>query len=83
MHILDLTIAGIHQALVNKEITPLELVEEAIRRIEKDDHNAFEALMIDQAHALAKTLTEPEEDNLFWGVPFMIKDNFSTEGVET
>lgn len=83
MHILDLTISGIHQALVNKEITPLELVQEAIRRIEKDDHNAFEALMIDQALALAKTLTEPEEDNLFWGVPFMIKDNFSTEGVET
>ena len=83
MHILDLTLEGIHDALVNKEITPLQLVKEAIRRIEHDDHNAFEALMIDQALAMAAALVEPEVDNVLWGIPFFIKDNFSTKGVET
>ena len=32
MNYLDLTIKEIHEALVNKKVTPLELVSEALKR---------------------------------------------------
>ncbi|MFA6855347.1 MAG: amidase family protein [Bacilli bacterium] len=83
MHILDLTISEIHRALVNKEITPRELVDEAFRRLESDTNNVFETSMKEQTYKRLATLGEPEKDNVFWGIPFMIKDNFSTKGVLT
>ncbi|MCQ2792011.1 MAG: aspartyl/glutamyl-tRNA amidotransferase subunit A [Bacilli bacterium] len=83
MNYLDLTIKEIHEALVNKQVTPLELVNEALKRAKEDKCNAFEYIMEKEALSLAKTLTEPEKDNLLWGIPFAIKDNISTKGVPT
>ena len=37
---MNKTISELHEALVKKEVTPLELVEEAISLVEKDDCNA-------------------------------------------
>ena len=31
----------------------------------------------------SKTLGEPEEDNLLWGIPYLLKDNFSTKDIPT
>ncbi|MCQ2794897.1 MAG: aspartyl/glutamyl-tRNA amidotransferase subunit A [Bacilli bacterium] len=83
MNYLDLTIKEIHEALVNKKVTPLELVNEAIKRAKEDKCNAFEYIMEKEAIEMAKTLTEPEKDNLLWGIPFAIKDNISTKDVPT
>ena len=42
MDYLSKNIFEIHQALVNKEVTPLDLVKEALEKIKKDTNNAFE-----------------------------------------
>lgn len=83
MSYLDASIKEIHRALVAKEVTPLELAQEAIARAKANKENAFEMILEESALAFAATLTEPEEDNLLWGIPYLAKDNFSTKGFET
>ena len=83
MHYLDLTIKEIHEALVAKKVTPLELTLESIKRAEADVNNCFEYICKEEAIEFAKTLTEPEEDNYLWGIPYLLKDNFSTKGIPT
>lgn len=83
MHYLDLSIRAIHEALVEKKTTPLALTREALRRAKENNDNAFEFLNEENAIAEAKALTEPESDNLLWGIPYVCKDNFSTKGIPT
>ncbi len=83
MNYLDCSIKEIHQALMEKKTTPLELTKEALRRAKEDKQNCFELILEDEALAFASTLTEPEEGNLLWGIPYLAKDNFSTKGIET
>lgn len=83
MNYLDLPIADIHAALVEKKVTPLELTKEALHRAHENKDNAFEMILDDEALAFASRLTEPEEDNLLWGIPYLAKDNFSTNGLPT
>lgn len=83
---LDLSIKEIHELLVNKEITPLTLVEECYSRIEENsDLNSFITLNKEEAINYAKKLSEEEvdKDNLLWGLPIAIKDNISTCGLKT
>lgn len=81
MNYLDLTIQEMHQALVEKKVTPFELTLEAIKRAKENRDNAFETILEEQALSEAKALTEVEEDNPFWGIPVVVKDNFSTKDV--
>ncbi len=83
MHILDLTLKEIHQAYVEKKITPREILDEVFRRLEKDKNNLLETSMKKEAYERLEQLGEVDIDNPFWGIPFMIKDNYSTKGVET
>ena len=83
MNYLSKNIYEIHKALINKEVTPLDLVKEALEKIKKDTNNAFEYIYEKEAIEIAKQLKEPEEDNPLWGIPFAIKDNFSTKGIPT
>ena len=83
MNYLSLNIYEIHKALVNKEVTPLDLVKEALEKIKKDTNNAFEYVYEKEAIEIAKQLKEVEVDNPLWGIPFAIKDNFSTKGIPT
>lgn len=83
MSYLDKTIHEIHLSLVKKETTPLELAREAIARARASKDNAFELIDEEEALSFAASLTEPEEDNPLWGIPFVAKDNFSTKGLET
>ena len=83
MNYLSLNIYEIHKALVNKEVTPLDLVKEALEKIKKDTNNAFEYIYEKEAIEIAKQLKEPEVDNPLWGIPFAIKDNFSTKDIPT
>ena len=82
MHYLDLPIIEIHKALVNKEVSPLELTEEALRRASANKDNAFEIILSKEAMAFAKRLKEPEVDNLLWGIPYTIKDNLAVKGIK-
>jgi aspartyl-tRNA(Asn)/glutamyl-tRNA(Gln) amidotransferase subunit A len=80
MNYLDQPLKEIHEALVAKKVTPLELTEEALKRAKENKDNAFELIDEEGAKAFAKTLTEPEKDNPLWGIPYFAKDNFSTKG---
>lgn len=83
MHYLDLPLKELHKALVAKEVTPLELTEEALKRAHENKDNAFEFVDDEGAKAFASSLTEPEENNPLWGIPYVAKDNFSTNGIPT
>ena len=83
MSYLDLPILQIHQALVDKCVTPLELTKEALARAKANKDNAFELILEDEAIAFASSLGEPEVDNPFWGIPYVAKDNFSTKDIPT
>lgn len=82
MSYLDLTILEMHKALIEKKVTPLELAKEALRRAKENHDNAFEYIMEKEALEIASKLKEPTNDPL-WGIPFVIKDNFSTKDVPT
>ena len=80
---LDLSIKEIHELLVEKKITPLNLVEEALERIEAaKDLNAF-ITVNDKVREEASTLGEVDPDNLFFGIPIAIKDNIVTKDLKT
>ena len=83
MSYLDLTIAEIHQALLNNKVTPLELAQEALKRAKEDDNNAFEYISEKEALEAVKELNNKDKNNLMWGIPFVIKDNFSTKDIPT
>ena len=80
---LDLSIKEIHELLVEKKITPLDLVEEALSRIEDaKDLNAFITIN-DKVREEAKNLGEVDPDNLFFGIPIAVKDNIVTKDLRT
>ena len=78
-----LSIDELHNLLVSKKVTPLQLAEEALKLAKDDTNNAFEYIMEKEALDFAASLTEPEENNPLWGIPFVIKDNFSTKNIPT
>lgn len=83
MSFLDLSIREIHEALLEGKVTPLELTKEALERAKANKDNAFEKILEEEALSFAKSLGPIEKDNLLFGIPFVAKDNFSTEGIET
>lgn len=81
---LDLTIIEINKLLVDKKITPLDLVLEAYDRIEENkDLNCFITLNKDQAIKKAKELENVMVDNILFGMPIVIKDNIVTKNLRT
>ena len=83
MEFMNKSLTQIHNALINGEVTPLELVKEAIEKAKKDDNNAFEYICEKEALETVKKLDESYKDSLLWGVPVVIKDNFSTKDIPT
>lgn len=83
MGYLHLSVTELHNLLVSKKVTPLELTKEAIEKAKQDNNNAFEYICEKEALEFASTLVEPEENNIFWGIPYVLKDNFSTKDIPT
>jgi aspartyl-tRNA(Asn)/glutamyl-tRNA(Gln) amidotransferase subunit A len=83
MAYLDLSLHDIHAALLAKKVTPLALTQEALARAKADKNNAFEFINEKGALEYAASLQEPEKENVFWGIPYLLKDNFSTIGIPT
>ena len=71
----ELCIEKIHEALKNNEITCDELINEALMKAHKlqDKCNAFVTIINDA--------TGNVNDNLLSGIPYGIKDNYSTKGI--
>ena len=83
MNYLDLTILEIHNALLEGKVTPLELTKEAISRAKADGNNAFEYICEKEAIAQVQALDPTKKNNLLWGIPFVLKDNYSTKDIPT
>jgi len=77
------SILQLHELLVAKKVTPLDLAKDAIELAKQDTNNAFEYIMENEAIEIASNLGEVEENNPLWGIPFVIKDNMSTKDVPT
>ena len=77
------SILELHELLVSKKVTPLDLAKDAIELAKQDTNNAFEYIMESEAIEIASNLGEPEANNPLWGIPFVIKDNYSTKDVPT
>lgn len=83
MRFLDLDIKTINEKLKNKEIKPIDLVNEAFERIEEANLNCFITLNKEDAIKKAKELEEKEVDNILFGLPIAIKDNIVTKDLRT
>ena len=81
---LDLSIKEINKLLIDKKITPTDLVLESFERIENNkDLNAFITLDKENAIKRAKELENEEVSSLFFGIPIAIKDNIVTKDLRT
>ena len=80
---MHLSISKIHDALLKGEVTPLELVKESLRLAKSDDNNAFEYICKKEAIEKVKALDPKKSNNLLYGIPVVIKDNFSTKDIPT
>ena len=83
MDYLRKSIVEIHDAILRGDVTPLELVKEAIEKAKKDTNNAFEYIAEKEALEAVQNLDESLKDSLFYGIPVVIKDNFSTKDIPT
>ena len=83
MRYLDLDIKKINELLKSKEIKPIDLVNEAFKRIEKSNLNCFITLNKYDAIKRAIELEDKEVDNLLFGLPIAIKDNILTKNLRT
>jgi aspartyl-tRNA(Asn)/glutamyl-tRNA(Gln) amidotransferase subunit A len=80
----ELTLKEINSKLKNKEIKPIDLVNEAFYKIEQNkDYNAFITLNKEESIKKAKELENKEVDNILFGIPIAIKDNILTKGLLT
>lgn len=81
---LVLSIKEINKLLKKGTIKPVDLVNEALKRIEENSElNNFITVNKEEALRVAKELEEKEVDNLFFGIPIAIKDNISTKDLRT
>ncbi len=73
---MDKTIEELHSLLKSGEVTSKELVEESLKKSHEvqEKYNAFVTILDD---AKETTIT----DNLLSGIPFGIKDNYSTKDI--
>ena len=76
MEYMNKSITEIHEALKNGEVTSEELVKESLDKSHKvqEEYNAFVTILDD---AKGGEVT----DSLLSGIPYGIKDNYSTKGI--
>ena len=81
---LDLSIKDIHELLLNKEIKPIDLVEEVNERYNNNELNAFITFDIEGARKKAIELESVDipKDNLLFGIPIAIKDNINVKDLK-
>ena len=75
MNYLDLTIKEIHVALLNKKVTPVDLVKEAIKRAKENKDNAFELIIEEDAIKKAEELSKLDKANKL-GVKVINEEEF-------
>ena len=80
---MNRNLTAIHEAIINGEVTPLELVKEAIKLAKEDENNAFEYICEKEALEKVKTLDKSKIGSFLYGIPVVIKDNLATKDIPT
>lgn len=80
MSYLDLTIEELHKLIIEKKVNYHDLVCEAIERAKASSLNGF-VTILEEAKNLE--LDEKNIDSPLFGIPFGLKDNFSTKGIRS
>ena len=83
MKYMNLSIEELHNLILEGKVSPLELTKEAIALARADNNNAFECICDEYALEKVKELDPAKKNNLLYGIPFVIKDNFSTKNIPT
>ncbi len=83
MSYLNMSIVELHNVLIKGQITPLDLINEVLKAAKEDTNNAFEYICEKEALAQVENLKNIDKNNLLWGIPFVLKDNFSTKDIPT
>ncbi|TYA84401.1 amidase family protein [Seonamhaeicola marinus] len=84
---MESQIHSIHQQLVNKEISCVDLIKEKLELLKPNTHNTVNSLLDETALKLASKVDEKiasgETIGLLEGIPFGIKDVYMVEGTYT
>ena len=89
MRLYDKPAHVLHDMLVNKEITSVELTQDVLSRIDEVEGDVEAYLTITreealkQAEAVDKKIAAGEANSFLEGIPGAIKDNICTKGVKT
>ena len=83
MDYLSLSITELHELILKGKIAPVDLVKFALEKAKKDNNNAFEYICEKEALEAVNNLDPSKKENLLWGIPFVLKDNFSTKDIPT
>ncbi len=75
---MDKSIKELHELLISKQVTSDDLVKESLQKSHEVDekYNAFVTILDDAKGVLVN-------DNYLSGIPYGIKDNYSTKGILT
>ncbi len=84
---LDLSqgIRKLHELLKNREVTSVDLVAASMTRIHEWNNDIQAFLKVTEAEAIdrAKVAASEPPNGLLDGIPFALKDNMATKGVDT
>lgn len=80
---MNRTIFELHKSLTDVKVTVPELINEAIKNVENDEFNCYEANNFKEANKVAKNKIAIDTELLLDGIPFVLKDNFCTKGIVT
>ena len=89
MELFNLAAHELHEKLVKKEISSVELTQAVLDRIDKVEKDVHSYVTLDRETALAQAkkvdalLAEGKDIPVLAGIPGGIKDNISTKGLKT
>ncbi|MBZ5980735.1 Asp-tRNA(Asn)/Glu-tRNA(Gln) amidotransferase subunit GatA [Leuconostoc gasicomitatum] len=86
INFFDNDLTSLHEKLVNKDISTVDLTQATLENIEKTDSElqAFIRTNSDEALLQAKKIDAQHDfSNILSGLPLAFKDNLATQGIET
>ncbi|XOA42929.1 MAG: Asp-tRNA(Asn)/Glu-tRNA(Gln) amidotransferase subunit GatA [Candidatus Nealsonbacteria bacterium] len=88
MELINLTIKKVHQGLLKKEFSAVELTKEYLEKIKKEDKKIHSFLTVSEDSALSEAkkvdemISKEKEISFLAGSPVAIKDNILVEGIK-